>query len=122
MQEKEKALRYFFRHLMIYVAINGLCLLIWLLSGLGYFWPFWPIVFAGIPLFIEALRLGILPKTCQERTEKLFNSIPHVTANYEDKFVNSCGNKDKKATPKKATPKKATPKKPAAKKSAAKKK
>lgn len=87
MQEQEKALRYFFRHLVSFLTISGVCILIWLFTGLGYFWPIWPMIFMGIPLFIEAFRLKILPDKCQQRAEQVFNAFPKLTAEYEDNFV-----------------------------------
>jgi len=44
--------RYGFRwHLPIYVLVNGFLIVIWAVSGLGFFWPIFPLVFWGFGLF-----------------------------------------------------------------------
>jgi|GEM_PF-1842901 len=113
MQEQEKALRHFFRHLVSFLATSAVCVIIWLFGGLGYFWPIWVIIFMGIPLFIEAYRLRVLPKKCQERAEQAFRAFPELTAEYENTFVK---NQEEKAAD---SSKKGTAKKTAAKKSTA---
>jgi Domain of unknown function (DUF1707)/2TM domain len=44
----------FQRHLLWYLCINGLLVVIWALTGLGYFWPVWPILGWGIGLASHA--------------------------------------------------------------------
>lgn len=59
--EKAKDLRKLYSHLTIYGLVNFASILIWLMSGGGYFWPIWIIVGWGIGLILEAAALGMLP-------------------------------------------------------------
>jgi hypothetical protein len=44
--------RYGFRwHLPIYILVNGFLIVVWAISGLGFFWPIFPLVFWGMGLF-----------------------------------------------------------------------
>jgi 2TM domain len=43
-----KAKRAFRFHLTIYVVVNLLLIVVWALTGLGYFWPVWPILGWGV--------------------------------------------------------------------------
>ena len=38
----------FWSHVVVYLLVNGLLIGIWAMSGNGYFWPVFPIVFWGI--------------------------------------------------------------------------
>lgn len=40
-----------------YIAVNAGLILIWLINGMGYFWPIWPIVWWGLSLLIQAWKL-----------------------------------------------------------------
>lgn len=44
----------FRNHLIVYVLVNLLLVVIWALSGAGYFWPVWVIGGWGIGLGIQA--------------------------------------------------------------------
>jgi hypothetical protein len=59
--EKAKDLRKLYSHLTIYGLVNFASILIWLMSGGGYFWPIWILVGWGIGLVLEAAALGLLP-------------------------------------------------------------
>lgn len=124
MQKDEREIRYFFRHLMLYGVANLVFIFIWFLMGMNYFWPVWSIVFWGIPLFVEAVRLKALPGRYQQPAEQAFNKMPEITEAYEDRFVKhvtESGVESKvqaskpKAAVKKSEPKKAAPKKAPAK-------
>ena len=41
-------------HAIVYGGINGFLILIWLLTGHGYFWPMWVLLGLGLPLLIHA--------------------------------------------------------------------
>lgn len=45
--EKKRDLR---SHVLIYMAVNTTLVVIWAVSGAGYFWPIWPILGWGIGL------------------------------------------------------------------------
>jgi hypothetical protein len=46
--------RDFKSHVVVYVIVNTLLVVIWALSGAGYFWPIWTIVGWGIGLAFHA--------------------------------------------------------------------
>lgn len=52
--KRVKAKRDFRNHLAVYVVVNSLLVVIWALSGAGYFWPIWAIVGWGIGLAFNA--------------------------------------------------------------------
>ena len=45
-------------HLRVYLAVNTMLVLIWALTGAGYFWPAWPILGWGIGVVLGAGRVG----------------------------------------------------------------
>ena len=45
------ARRAFGEHLRVYLAVNILLVAIWALTGMGYFWPIWPILGWGLGVF-----------------------------------------------------------------------
>jgi hypothetical protein len=45
-----KAKRDFKAHCVVYVMVNLLLVVIWAVTGPGYFWPIWPIAGWGIGL------------------------------------------------------------------------
>lgn len=45
-----EAKRGFGIHLVVYLLVNALLVVIWLMTGRGYFWPIWPIAGWGIGL------------------------------------------------------------------------
>jgi uncharacterized membrane protein len=46
--------RDFGRHLVIYVVVNAFLVVIWAVSGAGFFWPIFPIVGWGIGVLFNA--------------------------------------------------------------------
>jgi hypothetical protein len=48
--ERLKAKRDFKTHVAVYLIVNGMLVAIWALSGVGYFWPIWPILGWGVGL------------------------------------------------------------------------
>ena len=44
-------------HVAVYVAVNALLVLIWAVTGAGYFWPVWPILGWGIAIVIHAVTV-----------------------------------------------------------------
>ena len=52
--ERLKAKRDFQSHVAAYVIVNVGLVVIWALSGAGYFWPIWPILGWGVGLAFNA--------------------------------------------------------------------
>lgn len=46
--------RAFWQHLVTYVVVNAFLVMIWALTGAGYFWPIWVIGPWGIGLVMHA--------------------------------------------------------------------
>lgn len=46
-------------HALTFLAVNALLISVWLLSGMGYFWPMWPLMGWGI---------GLLSHACERET------------------------------------------------------
>lgn len=46
--------REFKRHAAIYLIVNTMLVVIWAMSGAGYFWPIWAILGWGVGLAINA--------------------------------------------------------------------
>ena len=47
----------FKRHLTAYVLMSGMFVAVWFFSGVGYFWPIWPMLGWGIGLAFHAMSL-----------------------------------------------------------------
>lgn len=56
-----KELRNFYVDLTLYGAVNLGLILIWAISGGGYFWPIWVIVGWGIGMVLKAISLDMIP-------------------------------------------------------------
>ena len=56
-----RSLKHFYRDVVFYVVMNIALILIWAISGGGYFWPIWVIVGWGLSLGMRALHIGIFP-------------------------------------------------------------
>jgi 2TM domain len=52
--KRVKAKRDFKNHAAIYVIVNGMLVGIWAFSGMGSFWPIWPLLGWGIGLAFNA--------------------------------------------------------------------
>ena len=52
--ERLKKKRDFRTHVVIYVAVNAFLVVIWAVTGSGYFWPIFPILGWGIGLVANA--------------------------------------------------------------------
>jgi hypothetical protein len=42
-RKRIKARRDFWYMELVFLTITALCVIVWLVSGMGYFWPMWPI-------------------------------------------------------------------------------
>ena len=52
--QRLKKRRDFRAHLLVYVLVNGFLVVIWAITGSGYFWPVFPIAAWGIGLVLNA--------------------------------------------------------------------
>lgn len=78
-REHVHKLRRFYTDVLIYAVVNIGLILIWLISGGGYFWPIWVIIGWGIGLGIHAFSLGLIPQ--------MNAMVPFMTAEWEDQEV-----------------------------------
>jgi len=78
-REHVHKLRRFYTDVLVYVVVNIGFILIWVVSGGGYFWPIWPIIGWGIGLGIHAFSLGLIPQ--------MNAMVPFMTAEWEDQEV-----------------------------------
>ncbi|MBA4117642.1 MAG: hypothetical protein C0514_01925 [Candidatus Puniceispirillum sp.] len=62
LRKRIRALREFYQSLVIYGLVNAGLIIVWAVSGGGYFWPIWVIVGWGLGLGISAVSLGLLPQ------------------------------------------------------------
>ena len=53
-----RARKDFRTHLTVYLAVLGLLVAIWLVSGGGYFWPVWPAMGWGLALVLHGASLS----------------------------------------------------------------
>lgn len=51
--KRVKAKRGFRNHVAIYLIVNAMFVVVWAVSGTGYFWPVWPIAGWGIGLAVH---------------------------------------------------------------------
>ena len=85
-----RKLRRFYTDALIYAVVNIGLILIWAISGGGYFWPIWVIIGWGIGLGVHAFSLGLIPQ--------MNAMVPFMTAEWEDQEVRrlmEAGYKDK---------------------------
>lgn len=89
-REHVRKLRRFYTDALIYAVVNLGLILIWAISGGGYFWPIWVIIGWGIGLGVHAFSLGLIPQ--------MNAMVPFMTAEWEDQEVRrlmEAGYKDK---------------------------
>jgi hypothetical protein len=97
-REHVRKLRRFYSDALIYGVVNLGLILIWAISGGGYFWPIWVIIGWGIGLGIHAFSPGLIPQ--------MNAMVPFMTAEWEDQEVKrlmQAGSKSKDKEEKKAT-------------------
>ena len=99
-REYVRKLRRFYTDALIYGVVNLGLILIWAISGGGYFWPIWVIIGWGIGLGVHAFSLGLIPQ--------IDVMVPFMTPEWEEEEVRRLtqeGSKGKtKSTTKMSTP------------------
>jgi len=78
-REHVRKLSRFYTDVLIYAVVNLGLILIWAISGGGYFWPIWVIIGWGIGLGVHAFSLGLIPQ--------MNAMVPFMTAEWEDQEV-----------------------------------
>lgn len=97
-QEKEtdirarvRDLKKFYVDLTLFGAVNVGLILIWAISGGGYFWPIWVFVGWGIGLVLRAISMGMIPA--------LADLVPFFDEQWEEQQVKKLmGQKSSPAT------------------------
>lgn len=56
-----KELKKFYTNMIIYISIVILCMIVWLSTGSGSFWPIWVMIGFSAASVLQAIRLGQLP-------------------------------------------------------------
>ena len=46
------------RQVQTYFTVNLALIVIWLVTGMGYFWPIWPVLGWGISLAVQSWKLA----------------------------------------------------------------
>lgn len=82
-----RRLGHFYRQITLYALVNIGLILVWLLSGEGYFWPIWVIIAWGIPLFIQAIELKLTPKPLQDVVCSFMHKLPFMKSGWEEEQV-----------------------------------
>ena len=82
-QAHVKILKNFYEELSFYALICLGCAVIWLLDGLGYFWPIWPITIWGAPLLLKASRIGVISESIYEIFSRLRQVLPIFKPEWE---------------------------------------
>jgi hypothetical protein len=63
--------REFYAHLTTYVVVNAAIILVWALTGAGYFWPAWVLFGWGIGLVLHGLSVfGPLRDVSEEDVDR----------------------------------------------------
>jgi hypothetical protein len=78
-RDRVRKLRRFYTDALIYAVVNLGLILIWAISGGGYFWPIWVIIGWGIGLGVHAFSLGLMPQ--------LEVVVPFLTKEWEEEEV-----------------------------------
>lgn len=60
-RERVREMRSFYINVLTYGGVSLLCVLAWLLSGGGKFWPIWVIIGGALAVGLQAFRLGLIP-------------------------------------------------------------
>lgn len=72
------SLKNFYGELSSYILVVTISLIVWLLSGGGYFWPIWVILIWGIVLFLKASKLHIISPAYYAKSHDLREKLPFI--------------------------------------------
>lgn len=94
-RQRVRDIRTFYTNLLIYGVVSAACIIVWLLSGKGAFWPIWVIIGCGFAAVIQAFHLGMTPF--------LPEWFPFLSPDWEDKKVEALLKEKTESKPKKAS-------------------
>ncbi len=77
-QKYVSSLKNFYGELSSYILVVTISLIIWLISGGGYFWPIWVILIWGIVLFLKASKLHIINPCYYAKSHDLREKLPFI--------------------------------------------
>lgn len=60
-RQRVRDIRTFYINLLIYGVVSVACIIVWLLSGKGAFWPIWVIIGCSFAAVLQAFHLGMTP-------------------------------------------------------------
>ena len=81
MQRRELAVkrvkdkRDFHSHVASYLVVNALLVVIWTLTGAGYFWPVWPMAGWGVGLIFHAWSVYFAKPISEEEVRREMERI-----------------------------------------------
>ena len=68
-------------HLMVAVAISVFLIVVYFLTGRGYFWPVWPISSLGVAVAIHAAAVHLSLNNFEEDVQKEFQKLKAANNN-----------------------------------------
>ena len=57
-RERVREMKLYYTNLVVYGFVSALCLLIWIATGGGHFWPIWVFLGLGASAALQGARLG----------------------------------------------------------------
>ena len=61
--KRAESIKGFWRMLIGFVIVWLICVLVWALTGQGYFWPFWPALGMVLGAIYAGIRISRMPKS-----------------------------------------------------------
>lgn len=72
-----KKRRDFRAHLLLYVLVNGFLVVIWAMTGSGFFWPVFPMVAWGIGVLANAYDVYVGDEITEEQIQREMQHLEH---------------------------------------------
>ena len=73
-----KKRRDFYGHILVYLLVNAFLVVIWAMTGAGFFWPIFPIVGWGIGVIMNAWDVYFAEDFDEEDIEREIRHIQHT--------------------------------------------
>ena len=111
-EQQAKQLKQFYHNLIRYIMMSAGYILIWILTGGGYFWPIWPIIVEGLFILKQAQNAGLIEnihkykknilsveeKWVAERVKKDIENKAPTTDQASDTSINNANTETKNNT------------------------